>query len=261
MIPCRVLVLALLAATPVSAAPPVPGPALPVRVPVFRMAGGWISNLPLSTVLAAATVARGRPAALSPPQRVALTRYLATMSTIGPRSHPELFPHQEDAVAYLVNAYLGWSIALTEQGSAHAADALRTPFPLDGGRWTLSRIVSTLADLAPLEPRITFFLAGPGPLPPLPRAPLEAYSLQWQLADQARRTGASPGFWAFDAAGRTVRVPRMALSAPGLTGDLRGRGRRLLELAPPPPALAEAIRSACGRGLELCEVAASPSPS
>ncbi len=259
----HLFLIAALAAAALSApaASPPPGPVLPLRVPAFRMGGCWISNLPLSAILATAAGAPGRPVTLSPPQRIALTRYLATLSAMGPGTRPELFPQPDDAVAYLVNAYLAWAIALNEQGSAHAADALHAPFPLDGGRWTLSRIAATLAELTPDEPRVAFFLAGTGPLPPLPTAPLEGYSFQWQLGEQARRTGAAPGFWVYDAASRTIHLPRLVVSVPGLAGDLRSRADRLLRLAPPIAAVAAAIRSGCGSDLALCEVVAGPPPA
>ena len=250
-----------LAAVSAGAGAPIAAPVLPSRVPAFRMGGGWISNLPLSAILSSGAVTPGRPPALTPPQRIALTRYLATLASMGPGTRPELFPRREDVLAYLADAYLAWSIALREGGPADAAHLLRVPFTLDGARWTLARIATTLAVLAPEEPRLPLFLAGPGPLPPLPSAPLEPYSLQWQLAEQARRAGAAPGFWTYDAATPAIRLPSLAGSLPGLPADLKARARRLLDLAPPPPALAEAIRAGCGADLARCQVSLGPPPA
>ena len=232
---------------------------LPYHVPAFRMGGGWISNLPLSGILSSVAAAGGSVAVLNEAQRLALTRYLSTLASMGPATHPELFASRADVLAYLVDAHLAWSIALARRGVSGAA-ASRTEFPLDGEAWTLQRIAATLATLAPSEPRLAFFLGGNGSLPPLPPTAVEGWSLDWQLALQAHRTGAAAGFWSYDPSAALVTLPHLVAGLPGLGGDIRARARRLLDLAPPSPTLAAAIRSGCGPDLGHCRIVIAPHP-
>jgi hypothetical protein len=226
----------------------------------------WPPALPatheaLSTVLLAMG-AYGTGRSPSGARDQAFAGYLSTLAHSGPLSTPELFPTEADALAYALNAHIAWVIALGETAALRRrpAETLREiPFPLDGRTSTLAKIEGEVVAMAPSEPRAALLL-NPGWRggPPLPRCAVEARALEFQLANQARATGESPGFWAIDRGRRTVTVSAFTDLMWGLPRDRHRRTRRLLELIPPPADVAEAIVATCGATLLRCSVIAGP---
>ena len=213
-------------------------------------------NAPLAAVLARVAA---NPAAAGAGR--ALDAYLAALARTGPRMRPDLYPTAGDALAYLADAHIAWTIALGRRRDLARLDpaALRgVPFPLDGRNATLRDIAAELERRAPFEPRLALFLnPGWNGGAPLPESALEGPSLEWQLARHAARCGGA-GFWALDAGARTLAVSAVAASMWGLPEAPAERARRLLGLVPPPPALADAIASVCGASLARCAIVSAP---
>jgi hypothetical protein len=211
---------------------------------------------PLSAVLARVQT---DPAAAG--VRGALDAYLSALARTGPRTRPGLFPTDADALAYLADAHMAWTIALGERRDLARLDpaALRgIRFPLDGRTATLREIAAELQRRAPFEARLALFL-NPGWKggAPLPESALEGPSLEWQLARHAARCGGA-GFWALDAGAHRLAVSAVSASMWGLPEAPVARARRLLDLVPPPAALAGAIAAVCGASLERCTIVSAP---
>ena len=191
-----------------------------------------------------------------------LAGYLSALAHSGPVTTPDLFPTESDALAYALDAHVAWVIALGESPALRNRNAwaLReVPFPLDGRTVTLAQLEDTVAALTPFEPRAALVL-NPGwrGAPPLPGAAIEARSLEYQLATQARVCGQASGFWAFDRRRKAVTVSAFTRSMWGLPEAQPERTRRLLQLVPPPPDVAAAIVSTCGESLLRCSIASAP---
>ncbi len=218
-----------------------------------------LSYTPLSHVLAWFAA---EPATLGTAEQARLRSHLALLAQLGPSSHPEWFPRDEEVIAYLVNAHMAWTLALTsEPGLARSpVSVLRTvPFPLDGRQTTLASLAQEVLTRAPAEPRLVLFL-NPGLRtgPPLPPWPLEAHALAWQLARHAHRCGAQPTFWRLDETRRELAVGAFAAYMPGLPATAPERAARLLTLVPPPAPLLERILAVCGPTLQRCTHTVSP---
>lgn len=206
------------------------------------------------------------PAGLSPDAGTTaaeyLLHYLSQLASVGPGQRPELFPSEQHVLAYLVDAHIAWALAFASNPRTARLDtaALRDrPFTLGQQTWTLSTLSAEVLRRAPLEPRLALFLnPGIADGPPLPLAPLEGHSLEWQLAEHAGRCGRSPGFWQLDAAAGTVHLSGFAAYLPGLPQPPAARARRLLELVPPPAELGREILARCGRALQRCTVTVGP---
>ncbi len=188
--------------------------------------------------------------------------YLSTLTHSGPVTTPELFPSEADALAYALNAHLAWVIALGETPALRTRDVAtlrEVPFPLDGRTSTLARLEAEVAGRAPFEPRVALLL-NPGWRggPPLPGSSIEARSLEFQTATQARLCGATAGFWEVDRRLGVVRVSAFTDFMWGLPTAQPDRGRRLLELIPPPADIAAAIVAACGATLLRCSITSAP---
>jgi hypothetical protein len=233
------------------------GPPLPLVHPP------WLSAVPathdaLSTVLAAMS-AFNPQRGWSGARNQVFAGYLSALAHSGPVTTPDLFPTESDALAYALDAHVAWVIALGESPALRARDAwaLReVPFPLDGRTSTLARLEDAVAALTPFEPRAALFL-NPGwrGAPALPSAAIEARSLEYQLATQAGVCGRAPGFWALDRRRKVVTVSAFTRFMWGLPAVQPERTRRLLQLVPPPPDLAQAIVSTCGDSLLRCTIA------
>ena len=191
-----------------------------------------------------------------------LSRVLGVYAAMDPFAHPELYPSEDDTLAWLVNAHVAWVVAL------HNAPALRdrtalalrdVPFPLAGGQWTLGRIESEVLARAPAEPRLALCL-NPGFVggPPLPATSFEGHALSWQLAEHAARCGRTPSFWSFDPARRRLEVSEYTAYMPGLPASGMQRARRLLDLVPPQVELRAVALTVCGDALQRCSVALAP---
>ena len=190
-----------------------------------------------------------------------LEAYLAALAGAGPRTRPDLFPSGNHALAYLVNAHVGWTIFLGEDGGMAGLDVRKlrdVRVPLDGGTTTLRGLEAEIGRRAPYEPRLALFL-NPGWRggAPLPDAALDGDAWAWQLARQAHRCGDS-GFWALDPAARRLTVSAFAAEMWGLPEAPMNRARRLLELVPPPAPMRAAMTAACGASLERCTLAVAP---
>ncbi len=195
-------------------------------------------------------------------ERASLLAHLARLATVGPRTRPELFPTDDDALAYLINAHMGWTVALgTEPETRHLPALARrhVPFPLDGRTMTLEALAAEIVARAAHEPRVVLFLnPGLAAGPPLPPWPLAGHSLAWQLAHHARTCGAQPSFWHLDETRREVRLSAFTAHMPGLPRTAPERTARLLELIPPPPPLGERIVAVCGPSMQRCTHAVAP---
>ncbi len=226
----------------------------------------WLPAAPatheaLSTVLAAMGEHEGRRE-WSGARDLVLTWYLSALARSGPGTAPELFPTEADRLAYALNAHVAWAVALGEKPALRRKDvwALRqVSFPLDGATSTLAGLEAEVAALAPFEPRVVLLL-NPGWRggPPLPHGSIEARSLEFQIATQARVCGARDGFWQFDATRRIVAVSAFTDFMWELPTDRHERVRRLLELVPPPEHLAGEIVATCGATLLRCSIASAP---
>ncbi len=252
------ILVAVLAAA--CAPPAAVGPRLPLAVTPWPPALP-ATHEPLSTVLLAmgAYDARRGP---SGARDLVLAGYLSTLAHNGPLSTPDLFPAGADALAYALNAHIAWAIALGETPALRRrpVDTLReVRFPLDGRTSTLAEIEGEVVAMAPSEPRAALWL-NPGWRggPSLPRCAIEARALEFQLANQARMAGESPGFWGIDRRRRVVSVSGFTDLMWGLPGDRHRRTCRLLELVPPPADVADAIVATCGATLLRCSIAPTP---
>lgn len=234
---------------------PVP-PDNPVRLPdpPPSLPPGPFQHAALSSALAAGA---------GPAERTEASRrlrsYLATIATVGPRSHPELFPGAEDVLAYLVNAHLAWATELNAAPElAGVAPDLRRRIrlPLDGERWSLAALEGEIGRRAPAEPRLGLWLdtGAPG-RPPRPPAALEGHAFGFLIDLQARRCGAEPGAWVLDAEVRRLAVAAYATRLAGLPDDAVQRARRLLDVVPPPVGLRQQILDVCGSALQRCQIA------
>jgi hypothetical protein len=240
-----------------------PGPAGP---PLPLVQPAWLPPVPathdaLSTVLMA-MAASGPNRRWSGARNQVFAAYLSALAHNGPSSTPDLFPTPGDALAYALDAHLAWVIALGESPGLRSRDvsALRqVPFPLDGRTSTLARLEGEVARLAPLEPRAALLL-NPGWRggPPLPAAAIEARALDFQLALQARACGQTAGFWDLDSRRKIVTVSAVTGLMWGLPDQQPERTRRLLQLVPPAPGLADSIVSTCGASLLRCSIASAP---
>lgn len=168
-------------------------------------------------------------------------------------------------IAALVNGHVGWTIALNADPRFAALDGWalrRVSFPFAQGSWTLERLANAVLDLTPAEPRIALWLnPGFADGPPPPQAPLEGFSLDFQLADQARTCGRAPGFWRLDAGRRELWLSGFSAYLRALPPDLGLRARRLLDIVPPPDAVRDAILAACNPSLSACTVKLGPPPT
>lgn len=260
--PARRICAAALSASALAAANCGPGRAVAPR-PAPILVEAWAARLPLtheplSAVLLGLGGIGGR-AKLGPAGAELIRDYLAALAVDGPRTRPDRFPLEPQAIAYYVNAHVAWTIALgdTRRLAGLDADALRSvAFPLDGRETTLATIADEIARRAPWEPRLALFL-NPGWRggPPLPTCAVESHSLDWQLALQAESCGSAAGFWALDRAARRLSVSAFTAGMWGLPDVQPARTRRLLDLVPPPRDLREAILAACGASLQRCSVA------
>jgi len=191
-----------------------------------------------------------------------LDQYLAIAAARGPSTRPELFPSDQDVLAYLINAHIAWALKLdaaSEPLDTAVADPRAITFPLDGGLWSLARLTNEILARAPAEPRIVLFL-NPGFRggPPLPPAAVEGYSLAWQIAVQGQICGSTPGFWALESGKPELRLTGFTRFMPGLPTDQRARARILLDLVPPPTELRDRIFARCGPTLQQCAVTLAP---
>ena len=239
----------------------------PVHLPLVHSTA-LAPTTPLSYPLLSQVLARfaAEPTALATQRaRNLLSTHLARLAQLGPSTRPESFPREEETIAYLVNAHMAWTVALTaEPGLAQLPVAeLRTiPFPLDGRRTTLASLAQEILARAPAEPRLVLFLnPGLAEGPPLPPWPLEGHSLAWQLERHAHRCGAQPSFWRLDEARRELAAGAFTAFMPGLPATAHQRAARLLELVPPPPPLYARIVAVCGPTLQRCTHTVSPLPS
>lgn len=235
-----------------------PAPANPVRLPdpPPSLSPGPFQHTALSRVLAAGA----QPRDPGESDRT-LRTYLATLAAFGPRSHPAQFPAIDDRLAYLVNAHVGWAIALA--GVAPEVRR-RIELPLDRERTTLVALAEEIARLAPNEPRLGLWLdPGTPDRPPWPPAALEGHAFGFMVDFHARRSGAAPGTWALDEAGRRLAVAAWAERLPGLPDARPQRFRRLLDVVPPVPTLRDRVFETCGNALQRCrlEVAAGEARS
>jgi len=240
--------------------------ASPGSLPVVAAAPDWVSTLPathetLSAVLAAFS-AEEQSQAWNAARADALRGYLADLARCGPMSRPELFPSNEAALAYLVDAHIARTLALGHAGrlSKLGVDGLRQePVAIDGRTSSLRGLMEELARRAPWEPRLALFLnAGWRGGPPFPPSAVEGRSLEWQLTLQAERCGKSSGFWTLDAPARRLGVSAYTELMWGLPPAQPARTRRLLDLVPPPDAIREAVFAACGASLQRCVVVLTP---
>lgn len=216
----------------------------------------------LAFVLAALDRSGASPHLDLPEAHERLARVLGDFARSDPFAHPELFPSENDVLAWLVNAHVAWVVALNNSPGLTSRDPVRlreVPFPLAGGQWTLGHLEREVRSRAKAEPRLVLFL-NPGFRngPPLPETALEGHALAWQIAEHAARCGRAPGFWSFDPARRELRVSEYAGYLPGLPAAPARRARRLLDLVPPPTALREEVLAACGEALQRCSVQPDP---
>ena len=191
-----------------------------------------------------------------------LDAYLGTIARGGPTTNPELFPSPDHVLAYFINAHIAWTLALSHAPGLARRDVValqHEPITVGGVTTSLDRLVGEVWLRGPLEPRLRLLL-NPGWRggPELPPSAVEGHALDWQLADQARRCGSAPGFWALDAAAKTVSVSSFTTLMWGLPDAPQARARRLLDLVPPAPALRDAILATCGAGLQRCTIVAAP---
>lgn len=225
----------------------------------------WQPAVPFSHHTLSAVLAGGFPLPgedLDEKRRGYLREYLAVLAEGGPTSTPELFPDQAHVIAYYLNAHMAWAHAL---GSApklaglSTARLLREPIRMDRKTTSLAEIAERARLAAAGEPRVELFL-NPGWRHGLrlPSSAVEGYSLAWQLAAQAQRCGASPGFWAFDASAREIRHSALISSMRDLPPNPHLRARRVLDLVPPPPELRAEILTTCGEQLQRCTVRSEP---
>jgi hypothetical protein len=232
------------------------GPPLPLAQPA------WLPAVPathdvLSTVLASMRT-YGPNHEWSGARNQLFANYLSAIAQNGPTATPALFPTDDDALAYAIDAHVAWVIALGETPALRSRDVgtLRdAAFPLDGKTATLAQLEDEIAARAPFEPRAALFLnSGWRGGPPLPGAAVEARSLGFQLATQARMCGQAPGFWSLDRAHRSIRVTSFTRFMWGLPTEQPQRTRRLLQLVPPPPDVEAAIFATCGESLLGCSI-------
>ncbi len=220
---------------------------------------GPFSHAQLAWALAAGTDEGSRPEASR-----RFRSYLATIATVGPRSRPDLFPGSEDVLAYLVNAHLAWATELDAAPQLAGVGTnlrRRVRFPLDGEPTSLASLEREIGRRAPHDPRLGLWLdTGVTGRPPRPPAPLEAHAYGFLVDLQARRCGAEPGTWGFDAAGRRLTVASWATGLAGLPDDPVRRARRLLDVVPPPPGLRLQILEVCGNGLQICRITTARAP-
>lgn len=241
------------------------------EAPPWWAAGIPMSHLALTKVLApdpdapptGLPLAPARPGVrLKESQRQALRSYLAVLARGGPGTNPELFPTDNDRLAYLVNAHVGWALLLNSEPSLLAArsEGIRTtPFPLGAATSTLERLESEILQRWSTEPRIALML-NPGWRggPPLPRSALEAHAVSWQIAEHATLCGREPGFWKLDSKARTLTVSAFTAFMPGLPPEPARRARRLLDAVPPPAELAARALETCGDALQRCTIVLAP---
>jgi hypothetical protein len=241
-------------------APASVGPPLPLARPA------WLPAVPathdvLSTVLAS-MAAYGPNHEWSGARNRLFADYLSSIADNGPTATPALFPTDDDALAYAIDAHVAWVIALGETPALRSWDvgALRdAAFPLDGKTATLAQLEAEIAARAPFEPRAALLL-NPGWRggPPLPGAAIEARSLEFQMAAQAQLCGQAPGFWSLDRAHRSIRVSSFTGLMWGLPTAQPQRTRRLLRLLPPLPDVEAAIVATCGPSLLRCSITTTP---
>jgi len=232
---------------------------LPAHLSPYVVATASLDHDPLSSLLGP-----GRDPAnpmLSPSDRVTLSRYLATLATVGPVSTPELLPTATDRLAYLVNAHVAWTLALHDTGGLAPGagwNVRRVRVPLDRDTTTLEALERRLVDEAERVPRMILCL-NPGVAggPPLPAAALAGHSFDWQLLDHALRCGRTPGFWELSSEPAALRVSAFTEYIPGLAAERPARMQQLLELVPPPPDLLASIHQRCGATLSQCELGLS----
>jgi hypothetical protein len=257
----RGFALALSSALVIACGGPKPAQRLPLPLtPQWWVPVPPMTHEPLSAVLASLAADDGTTWSAS--QRATLDAYLATIAHGGPRTNPELFPSASDALAYLVDAHIAWTLALGHAPPFAALDVAalqRAPITVGGETTTLERLTGEIWLRAQHEPRLRLWL-NPGWKggPPLPPSAVEGEALAWQLSRQAERCGAAPGFWALDGNAKRLAVSAYAASMWGLPDALPERTRRLLDLVPPPPALREAIIATCTEGLQRCSIVSTP---
>jgi hypothetical protein len=200
-----------------------------------------------------------RPGELLAPARLQeLRQYLAVLARGGPAANPELFPTDRDALAYLLNAHIGWALLLNVEPTLRGADSAtirRTPFPLARTTRTLESLEVEILQRWSTEPRVALLL-NPGWRggPPLPPAALESFSVPWQIAQHATECGRTSSFWSFDAKGKSLAVSAFTGFMPGLPPEPARRTRRLLDLVPPPEAMRNAVLDTCGDFLQRCSI-------
>ncbi len=123
-------------------------------------------------------------------ERAPLDRFVAWLAAVGPRTRPELFPTEEDRLAYWINAYNALVLfqvvereGLTSVGAIKGRFFWWTCFEIDGGQLNLLDLENEVIRGRFDEPRIHFALncASVG-CPRLPREPFEAARLEQQLA-------------------------------------------------------------------------------
>ena len=180
----------------------------------------------------------------------------------GPLSRPELFPSNDDLLAYLVDAHIAWAVALSHSRRLARMEVVRLreePIVVDGRPSSLHLLAEELSWRAPSEPRLALFLnAGWRGGPPLPASAVEGRSLDWQMTLQAERCGRTNGFWALDAPAKRLAVSQYTELMWGLPRSQPARVRRLLDLVPPPAALRDEILAACSSSLQHCSIVLTP---
>jgi hypothetical protein len=126
-----------------------------------------------------------------------LDLYLDTIARFGPRSTPDLFPGDDDRLAYYVNAYNALMLRQWLDGGAGADQAERSVnrlwfftsfWRVDGSWMSLDQLEQSLIRPTFEEPRIHVALVcGAMGCPPLLEEPFVGEHLDRQLDDLARR--------------------------------------------------------------------------
>lgn len=132
--------------------------------------------------------------------RDALVRYLDVVARVSPRSDPELFPAEADALAYWINAYNAYVLfAVTERPDMASVDENKedffyfTEYRLGGESLSLYAIENDVVRETFDEPRIHFALnCASGGCPELPAEAFTPAQLDAQLTRESRDFCADP---------------------------------------------------------------------
>ncbi|MCY1031793.1 DUF547 domain-containing protein [Corallococcus sp. BB11-1] len=246
--------------------------ALPAAVPV---AAGPFTYTPYASALDRVRPSGDLDFAGLQQDRAALEQFVASLASVSPRLRPELFPTQEDGLAYWLNAYN--ALVLLQLVERHPEGVSSMGFgrfywgrawPVGGERLTLwaleQRILDEYAD-----PRVHFALfQGTRGGPSLDGAPYQPEFLDAQLNDASRRFMGNPRHVRL--AGDTVHLARLfeAHQQDFLAALPEGRGGNVLQFvwAFLPDTCEERpgcdtrgdLDRACGPQLDRCHVTFMP---